>query len=143
MSYYVKPKFVIGQTIFSIKDDKIEQVEVESIQGSSEGIAYLSKNRVFLESQSFSTLEEAKDFFDKAVRIPFVNGNVAWEGDLTGVKRVKVVSTSCFFKDDLKKPYNITTRTDSCVDSTSIFETQIEATESALQQLKQFLKIKE
>jgi hypothetical protein len=142
MSYYIKTKFQIGQDIYSIKDDKIRRVKVESIQITTDKkVAYLANNELFYESQSFSCEEEAKDFMSKAYRVPFLTGNFAWEGNLQGVKRVSIREFGTFwFKEDLKEPFNrqISTHDGNvgCLNSTTTCETQLEATEKSLEMIK-------
>ena len=143
MSFYIKPKFKVGQTIFSIKKDEIVKIEIESIAIHGTGISYLSRNSLFLENQSFGSKEEAEDFLLNSIRLPFINGDFCWMGNLSGVSMHKVKSVTCFFKDDLKKPYNITVETDTILNATDCFETQIEATEESLKQAKQFYNKKE
>ena len=143
MSFYIKPKFKVGQKIFSIKKDEIVQVEIESIVANGNSISYLSKNNLFLENQSFSSLEEANDFLENAIRLPFVKGDFCWQGNLSGVKSYKVNEVTCFFNNNLKKPYNLTTHAENILNSTSCFENQVEATEESLKQVKQYFNVKE
>lgn len=138
MSYYIKTKFQIGQDIYSIQKDKIKEIKIESIQITTDKkILYLSNNNLFCESQSFANKEEAEDFMNKSYRIPFLTGDFAWEGNLQGVKRVEVRKFSCFwFKEDLKKPFNRQISTNDCLNSTTTYETRLEATEQLLEILK-------
>jgi len=143
MSFYIRPKFKVGQKIFSIKEDKIVEIEIESIVANGNSICYLSKNNMFSENQSFFSSEEAKDFLENSIRLPFVKGDVCWVGNLTGVYSEKVKEVFCFFSNDLKKPYNVTTNTGDVVNNTNCFENQIEATEESLKQIKQYYKLTE
>ena len=142
MSYYIKTKFQIGQDIYSIQRDKIKEIKIESIQITTDKkIIYVSQNNFFCESQSFANKEEAEDFMSKSYRVPFLTGDFVWEGNLQGVKRVEVRKFSCFwFKEDLKKPFNrqISTHDGNvgCLNSTSTYETRLEATEQLLEMLK-------
>lgn len=143
MSFYIKPKFKIGQIIFSIKKDQILQIQIESIVVHDNSISYLSGNNSFLESQSFSSSAEIEDFLQNSIRLPFVKNDTCWRGDLTGVHSHKVNGVTCFFQKDLKKPYNMTTHADNIINSSSCFENQIEATKESLRQVEQYYKIKE
>jgi len=143
MSYYIKTKFQIGQDIYSIKNDEVRKVKVESVQITTDKkVAYLANNELFYESQSFSCEEEAKDFMSKAYRVPFLTGNSAWEGNLQGVKRVSIRFGNFWFKEDLKKPYNLQMSThdgnNGCLNSTTTCETQLEATEKSLEMIKNY-----
>jgi hypothetical protein len=140
MSFYVLPKFKVNQTIFTIDGDKLKPITVEAIHATSADIGYLSENRVFSEKQSFATEEDAKTFLEQAVRLPFIKGDKAWEGNLTGVRSVEVKEVYCFFKDDFKKPYCATTHTDTCLNATGVFASQIEATEESLRAVKEYYK---
>jgi len=143
MSFYIKPKFKIGQIIFSIKEDKIIENVIESFVVSDNSIAYLSGNELFCESQSFSSEEEAKDFLENSIRIPFTKNSWCWSGDLTGVSKLWAKATTFFYKEDLKHPYNSSTHAGNIINHTSCFETQIKATQESLKQVKQYYKIKE
>ena len=142
MSYYIKTKFQIGQDIYSIEKDEIKKITVELIKITTDKkIIYVSQNNFFCESQSFANKEEAEDFMNKSYRIPFLTGDFAWEGNSNGVKRVEVRKFSCFwFKEDLKKPFNrqISTHDGNvgCLNSTTTYETRLEATEQLLEMLK-------
>jgi len=143
MSFYIKPKFKIGQIIFSIKEDKIIENVIESFVVSDNSIAYLSQNKLFCESQSFSSEEEAKDFLKNSIRIPFTKNSWCWSGDLTGVSRLWAKATTFFYKEDFKNPYNSSTHAGNIINHTSCFETQVKATQESLKQVKQYYEIKE
>lgn len=138
MSFYIRPKFKIGQNIFSIKNDNIEEIVIESIQTVSKEIYYLSKNKSYCESQSFYCIEEARDFLENALRIPFLEKERGWEGGLNGVRSVDIKEATCFFNSDLKTPYNIIVHTNYCFNSTCVFETQAKATQYSLEQVIKF-----
>ena len=139
MSFYIKPKFKIGQKIFSIKADNIISITVESIAISTCGkVSYLSNNQMFLENQSFSSKEEALEFISSAYRIPFRTNEFAWIGNLAGVVRTQAKDGMFWFKEDKATPYNSQIHAENCLNDTSCFETQLQATEFSLRQLKQF-----
>ena len=102
---YIRPKFKVSQKVWTITQDSIKEIEIEFIHTYGEAIGYGSKNQSFAERFCFSSRKEAEDFLENAVRIP-TEGQYLWYADLWGVKYVKINKPTCFFRDDLKKPYN-------------------------------------
>ena len=138
-SFYIKPKFKIGQKISAIKQDKIHEIQIEKIvYDLTYGIKYFAKNRLYDDSQCFATETEAKDFMDSAYRIPFGKGDLVWEGSLIGVRETRVQDGDFWFESNMRKHDNSRLHTDGSINSTSCFENQIEATEKSLSFIKFF-----
>lgn len=137
LSFYIKTKFLVGQQIYSIKEDKIVLVIIESISISTDGdVCYLAKNKLYSEKQSFLTKEEAEEFINSSYRIPFVTGDRAWIGNSEGVRPTMVNGGKFYFNEDKNKPYNRQIHADNILNITSCYEKQLEATEIALDTLK-------
>ena len=137
MRHYIKPKFKIGQRLYSVGDDKIHSIIVESILITTcKEISYLSENRTYLESQSFLSEAEAIEFLSEAFVMPFVTGNKAWEADRRGVSSVNVRGGNLWFNEKKKTPYNSQITTDSVLNSTSVYGTRLEAAKECLSMME-------
>lgn len=135
MSYYIKPKFKIGQTIFSIYKDEIKQIEIQSIKIDTDlRIGYLSQNNIYADDQSFATREEAEQFLKEALRMPFSKKDWVWEGNSNGIRRIFVESGDFFFEKD-GKLYNYTINDGNCINNSCAHETWEQAAEAFKKQM--------
>lgn len=113
---YIRPKFKISQKIWVIIKDTIIEIEVQSICSYGKEISYLSDNKLYKENICFSSKEEAEDFMENSIRIPDEN-ELLWIVEHHGINAICIEKATCFFKDNLKKPYNATYKTKNCLNA--------------------------
>lgn len=138
MSYYIKPKFKVGEEVFSIVGDDIICRKVRTIQiDNINHISYIDEsNKHFNEELSFFSRKEAENFKEESCRIPNLKGDVVWVSNNLGVRMDTLKDDGVYyFQDDLHKPFNKRAHVGDCFNESNFFESQEDATLASLKAL--------